>query len=65
MAAHNLRIEASHGEKASLYIGFCSCGWVSGDGRSAEDVRAEHEEHAAGKVPPWQMKPGEMPGWDQ
>lgn len=60
---HDLYIDASHGQDSSLYTGFCSCGWVSGDGRCEDDVRAEHADHVAGKLPSWQMLAGEDRSW--
>jgi hypothetical protein len=65
VADHELEIEVSRGQHSSTYTGFCSCGWVSGDGRNEDQVRAEWAEHAAGRVPAWQMKPGERPGWER
>lgn len=64
-APHTLRIEVSHGSDASLYLGICSCGWISGDGRDKESIRAEHRQHVEGRKPPWIMEPGERPGWEE
>lgn len=62
---HKLDIQGSHGQNASLYLGVCSCGWVSGDGRDEETIREQHRKHVAGEVPPWRMQPGDTPGWDE
>lgn len=62
---HELDIQVNHGQNASLYLGICSCGWISGDGRSEKTIREEHQEHVEGKRPPWDLERGETPGWDE
>ncbi|MGE5406977.1 MAG: hypothetical protein ACM3NV_00025 [Syntrophothermus sp.] len=64
MLEHRLRVHASHGQNASLYLPECSCDWAGGDCRSEEEAREEFAEHVAGKVPAWIMREGQVPGWE-
>jgi hypothetical protein len=51
------------GEQRTLYTPAClNCGWIGSDGTMPE-AEAEGAMHERGERRPWQMAPGQEPGW--
>jgi hypothetical protein len=52
------------GEQRTLYTPAClNCGWIGSDGTMPE-AEAEGAMHERGERRPWQMAPGQEPGWE-
>jgi hypothetical protein len=52
------------GERRTLYTPAClNCGWIGSDGTMPE-AEGEGAMHERGERRPWQMAPGQEPGWE-